>query len=389
MTGSPFSTYIIAGEQSGDQLGAHLMSGLKELQPGIRIEGIGGSMMASEGLVSLFDMSDLSVMGIAEVLPRLPKLLRRINETASHIVSTRPDVLVTIDSPDFCLRVARKVKPLLPETRFVHYVAPSVWAWRPHRAKKMARTIDHVLALLPFEPPLMEAEGMTCDFVGHPVATIEQVSSLELRKFRETHNIPSDAKLLCLLPGSRLSEVTRHSPKLFAAAKKLSEQIPDLRIVVPAASSVYREVNVVFAGLTNAIVLEPDKTADAEKFAAFAAADCALAVSGTVSLELAAQETPMVIGYDASLLTRSIMRRAFLLDTVTLVNIVSDSAAVPEFLFEDFTVDNIVRGVVDLLENPKAQASQIEAAKLTMERLGRGGEPAGLRAAKSVLRVTQ
>ena len=389
MTGSPFSTYIIAGEQSGDQLGAHLMSGLKELQPGIRIEGIGGSMMASEGLVSLFDMSDLSVMGIAEVLPRLPKLLRRINETASHIVSTRPDVLVTIDSPDFCLRVARKVKPLLPETRFVHYVAPSVWAWRPHRAKKMARTIDHVLALLPFEPPLMEAEGMTCDFVGHPVATIEQVSSLERHQFRETHNIPSDAKLLCLLPGSRLSEVTRHSPKLFAAAKKLSEQIPDLRIVVPAASSVYREVNVVFAGLTNAIVLEPDKTADAEKFAAFAAADCALAVSGTVSLELAAQETPMVIGYDASLLTRSIMRRAFLLDTVTLVNIVSDSAAVPEFLFEDFTVDNIVRGVVDLLENPKAQASQIEAAKLTMERLGRGGEPAGLRAAKSVLRVTQ
>jgi len=218
----------------------------------------------------------------------------------------------------------------------VHYVAPSVWAWRPHRAEKMARSVDHVLALLPFEPPYMEAAGMSCDFVGHPVASIEQYGPAAQQAFRETHEIPLNAPLLCLLPGSRRGEVARHSSTFLEIARRLSEDIPNLRLVLPAAPAVFEMVNVVFSGLENITVLDPDQSGEAEKFSAFAASDAALAVSGTVSLELASQDTPMVIAYDAAPVTKMIMKRAFLLDTATLVNIVSETRAVPEFIFSDF-----------------------------------------------------
>ena len=162
--------FIAAGEPSGDLLGGVLIAGLRQLDPGLALEGIGGPAMAAQGLVSRFPMEELSVMGLAEVLPRLPNLLRRIRETGDAAAAMAPDALVTIDSPDFSLRVAKRARALRPDLRTIHYVAPSVWAWRPGRAARMARVIDHVLALLPFEPPYMQAAGMTCDFVGHPVA---------------------------------------------------------------------------------------------------------------------------------------------------------------------------------------------------------------------------
>ncbi len=161
--------FLIAGEPSGDNLGAALMAGLRELAPGMGFLGVGGPAMQAEGLESRFPMEELSVMGIWEVLPKYRALKARIAETAQAIAETKPDALITIDSPDFCLRVARQARALNPDLRTIHYVAPSVWAWRAGRAKKMAQVIDHVLAILPFEPPLMRAAGMTCDFVGHPI----------------------------------------------------------------------------------------------------------------------------------------------------------------------------------------------------------------------------
>lgn len=375
---------MIAGEASGDQLGAHLIDGFKVEGLTPRFRGIGGPMMGARGFVSQFEMSELSVMGLAEVLPRLPQLLRRIEDTANAIIGDPPDVLITIDSPDFCLRVARKVKEKLPHLKVVHYVAPSVWAWRPKRAQKMARCVDHVLALLPFEPPYMQAAGISCDFVGHPISTVPRISQEAANGFRLKLGIPLDAPLLCVLPGSRVGEVSRHSEVFTDVLSKLLSAIPDLQTIVPLAPAVAGIVEPLFSELARQPIYVQPSTDPEDKFAAFAASNAALAVSGTVSLELAAQSTPMVIAYDAAPFTKFIMKRAFLLDTATLVNIVSETKAVPEFIFDRFKSELIAPAVRDILMN--ADDLQNNAAKTTMELLGRGGIDPGQRAAQSVLR---
>jgi lipid-A-disaccharide synthase len=245
--------FLIAGEPSGDQLGAALIAGLRQLcGESLRIEGVGGPAMQAEGLQSRFPMDELSVMGIAEVLPRAFHLLRRIRETADAVVHARPDALVTIDSPDFTLRVARRARAALPDLRVIHYVAPSVWAWRPGRAAKMARVVDHVLALLPFEPPYMQAAGMTCDFVGHPAAAVPQASAEEVAGFRAGLGLDPDQRLLCVLPGSRQGEVTRLAPVFAEVIRRLRAEDPRLAVIVPAAANV--------AGLLPGL-LPPDRTA--------------------------------------------------------------------------------------------------------------------------------
>ena len=205
--------FLIAGEPSGDRLGAALIAGLRELDPALEVRGIGGEGMAAQGLESLFPMSELSLMGIWEILPKYRALKRRIAQTAQAVIKAAPDVLITIDSPDFGLRVARMVRAAAPGIRTVHYVAPSVWAWRPGRARKMAQVIDHVLAILPFEPPLMQAAGMSCDFVGHPVVSEPLASAAEAGAFRAAHGIAADAPLVLCLPGSRRGEVARLGPR--------------------------------------------------------------------------------------------------------------------------------------------------------------------------------
>ncbi len=206
--------FLIAGEPSGDKLGGALMAALARLVPRIAFDGVGGPMMATEGLSSRFPMDELSVMGIAEVLPRYRQLTRRIAETAAAVVETRPDVLVTIDSPDFCLRVAKKVRASDPSIRVVHYVAPSVWAWRPGRAAKMARHVDQVLALLPFEPPFFEAVGLRCDFVGHPIAAEEQAGPEEVAAFRRGAGLGSAGRGRGGLAGRSIrSRPAGHGPR--------------------------------------------------------------------------------------------------------------------------------------------------------------------------------
>jgi len=381
--------FLIAGEPSGDALGGALMAGLKQLAPGIEFHGVGGARMQEEGLASLFPMEELSVMGIAEVLPRYTALMRRIRQCADEVLQLSPEALVTIDSPDFCLRVARRVKAA-SHIRTVHYVAPTVWAWRPHRAAKMAEVIDQVLALFPFEPPYMEAEGMRCDFVGHPVVAEPLASRQEADAFRAAHAIDPATPLVLVLPGSRKGEVGRLAPIFGEALRPVVARHPSVRVVVPAALPVADEVRRLTQGWPGApVVIDPRKEGAgdpaARKRAAFAAADVALAASGTVSLELAAAATPMVIAYDMNWLSRRIIGRMLRLDTVTLVNIVSETRSVPELLGEACRPAPIAEALLRLLDDGAARAAQQEAARLTMERLGRGGEAPGLRAARAVL----
>jgi len=371
----PVKLFLIAGEPSGDRLGAALMAGLRALAPDVRFDGIGGPLMEAQGMRSPFPMDELSVMGIAEVLPKYFSLKRRIHEAADAVLASGCDALVTIDSPDFCLRVAAIVTEARPDLRTIHYVAPSVWAWRPGRAEKMARVIDHVLALLPFEPPYMTAAGMTCDFVGHPVVAEPVATPAEVTAMKAKVGWP----ILLALPGSRRGEVTRLAPVFGKVVEQLQARHPKLRVLLPTLPSVAGLVEELTAGWP----VRPEIILDAaQKRAAFAAADVALAASGTVSLELAAKGCPMVIAYDMHPLTLWLMRRAALIDTVTLVNLVSETRVVPEFIGPDCRADRIVPALDALLRDSRAQRA---AMAVTMERLGRGGEPPGLRAARSVL----
>jgi lipid-A-disaccharide synthase len=375
--------YLIAGEPSGDKLGAALMEGLISERSDIEFHGVGGPLMQAQGLTSLFDMSELSVMGLAEVLPRLRGLLKRRDETAADILAHAPDALVTIDSPDFCLRVARKVKAAQPIPT-IHYVAPTVWAWRPNRAQKMQGVIDHVLALFPFEPPFMHKAGLSCDFVGHPVAAEPIATMAERRAFRQRYSL-GDAPVILALPGSRRGEVTRLADVFGATLQKVIAETPEARILIPTASGVeqlVRQQTQNWPG--DPLILPPDLPLD-QKRAGFAAADLALAASGTVSLELAAANTPMVIAYDMNWLSRQMIKRMLLVDTVTLVNLVSETRAVPEFLGDACKPDDIAKALLNLLDDPAQRAAQLEACESTMARLGQGDLAPGLRAAQSVL----
>lgn len=377
--------FILAGEPSGDKLGGALMAGLKAMRPDVSFEGIGGPEMTREGLESLFDMSELSVMGLAEILPKYRALMARIHQTAQAVLDMKPDVLITIDSPDFSLRVARRVKAQ-SNIRTVHYVAPTVWAWRPGRAEKMARYIDQVLALFPFEPPYMEAVGMRCDFVGHPVVAEPVADAAAAQELRQRHGV-GDAPLLLVLPGSRQSEVARLGPVFQQVVARLHLERPDMRVVIPAAAPVVGAVRRLTQNWDpQPVILNPlSQDVDdpmAEKRAAFRAADVALAASGTVSLELAASGTPMVIAYDMNWLSRQIIGRMVKVDTVTLVNLVSETRAVPEFIGANCRPGPIAEAVLKVMDTPEAQHS---AMALTMERLGQGGEAPGLRAARAVL----
>ncbi|MEM9780756.1 MAG: lipid-A-disaccharide synthase [Pseudomonadota bacterium] len=363
------------------------MAGLKA-EGACDFQGIGGPLMEAEGLASLFPMDRLSVMGIAEVLPRLPEILRLIRQAADAVVAEKPAALITIDSPDFCLRVAKRARRRLPELRTIHYVAPSVWAWRPGRAAKMARVIDHVLALLPFEPPYMTAAGMTCDFVGHPVVEVPQATEAERFALRSHLGLADAQPLLALLPGSRAGEVARHGPLFREVLERVQSAHPGLACVVPAVPARVAALETLFAGMAQPpLILDPRRhqTPEVLKRAAFAEAPAALAVSGTVSLELAAAGTPMAVAYRVGPLSAAIARRLLRVKYASLVNIIEDAPIIPEFLQEAATAEALTAEVSGLLQDPARRAAQTTRFEQAMTALGRGGLPPGQRAAQSVL----
>ncbi len=377
---------VVAGEPSGDVLGGRLMAALRERSAkDIRFIGVGGEHMTAEGLDSLFPMDELSVMGAFEVLPLIPRLLRRIGQTAALARRARPDVVVTIDAPAFNFRMARRLRGAgMP---LVHYVAPTVWAWRPGRAREIAAFLDHLMVLLPFEPPFFEAEGLACTFVGHPVVESGADSGADSgdgAAFRLRHAMAPDCPLLVVLPGSRRGEVRRLLPVFGEAVSRLGERVPGLRVVVPAVSGVASEIeNAVGEWAVPAQVVRGGQ----EKYDAFAAGDAALAASGTVALELAMARLPAVIAYRMNPLTMMIARRLVRLASVNLVNIIRDETVVPEFLQSRCRPELLAAAVEKILVDPDARAAQIGAYDIVAEVLGAGAETPSRRAAGVILRI--
>lgn len=346
------SVYLIAGEPSGDVLGGRLIRGLKALAgDDIAISGVGGPNMTEQGLQSLFPMQELSIMGIVEVVPKIPALLARIKQTTSDIVEKKPDVIVTIDAPDFCFRVAKRLAG--QNIPIVHYVAPSVWAWRPGRAKKVAALVDHVMCLLPFEPPYFTREGVDATFVGHSILE-SGADGGDGIAFRERHNIPLNAPLLCVLPGSRHGEVSRLMGVFGETLQNVYAQIDGLHIVLPTIASVADHVRKESQDWPNTLVVEGDN----EKYDAFAAADASLAASGTVSLELALAGVPTIIAYRMAPISAYIARKFVKLDYVSIINLILKREAMPELLLEDCTVEKLTPAVANLLASDSARAEQ-------------------------------
>ncbi len=374
--------YMIAGEPSGDLLGGKILAALNaEVGRAVRISGIGGEAMAAQGLVSLFPMSELSVMGIAEVLPKLPHFLRRIGDATRDVEAQKPDVVVTIDSPDFCFRVAKKLKgrgiPL------VHVVAPSVWAWRPGRARKVARLVDRLLTLLPFEPPYFTAEGLDARYIGHPVieSGADRGDGPGLRK---RLGLPPEAPLIVVLPGSRMGEVTRHLPIFQSALKRLATSPPELNVIIPVMPAVAATVR-------DAVQSWPVKVSvikgEGKRYDAFAAADVALAASGTVALELAMAETPTVIAYRFNPLTNLLAKRLKRIRFASLINLVLDREAMPEFLLDDCEPVALAEAVARLLQSEDLRAQQRRDYAEALPKLGQDETPPSHRAARAILEM--
>ncbi len=311
--------------------------------------------MAAEGLQSLFPMSELSIMGIAEVLPKIAGLLRRISETASAVRRLKPDAVVTIDAPAFCIRVLKRLGSLgIPK---IHYVAPTVWAWRPWRAKKFAAVVDRLMVLLPFEPPWFERAGLAATFVGHPILE-SRAAAGDGDRFRSTHGIGRDTPVLCVLPGSRRGEVRRLLAPFADAVVRIRGEFPDLHVVIPTVSGVADEVRAGTAGWGAGVtIVEGDR----EKYDAVAAAGAALAASGTVALELAMSGAPTVIGYRVHPVTAVILRRMVTVRNFSLVNILLDREIIPEFFQEECRGDRLSDAVSRLLRDPSAAAEQRRA----------------------------
>ncbi len=373
---------LVCGEPSGDALGAQLMAGLKALAPGrIRFTGVGGPAMAREGLESLYPLDTTAVMGLREVVPAIPAILRRVKQAVEFAVATRPDAVVVIDSPDFTHRVARGIKKRDPSIRTVDYVAPQVWASRAYRAKAMASYFDLVLALFPFEVPFFETFGLKAAFVGHPV--IERAAKVSGGEaLRARLGIAPDAPLLALLPGSRTSEIRFILPVFHGAVSILAGLIPGLVTLLPTVPHVAKKVR---AGTENWPTPLHILEGEADKYAAFDAADVALAASGTVTAELALAHTPMVVGYRVGGLTYFLSKFLMTVKYITLINILLDREAVPEFLQGRATPENLALAVGKLFSDESARDTQIEAMKDFGRLLGEGDEPPSRRAARVLL----
>jgi lipid-A-disaccharide synthase len=367
--------FLVAGEASGDHLGALLMRALHAQAPHVGMSGVGGPQMAREGLVSLFPIEDLAVMGLLPVLARLPRLARRLDETVRAILADPPDCLVLIDAPDFTHRVARRLRKTAPNLPIVDYVCPTVWAWRPGRAKRMRAYVDHVLALLPFEPEAMAGlGGPPCDYVGHPL--IEHLHELAPE--------PSASNTLLVLPGSREAEARRMTPLYGEVVARLRREFPDLEVAIPLAPAVADIVQSECAGWSVA----PRFLAQQDKFAAFRKARAALVTSGAATLELALAQVPMAIAYKVAPL-ESLLRPLVRLDYFGLPNLIlrcaADDLAAPEFFQDRATPEAIAKALSALLRDGAARETQRTKLAAVRREIAKGGAAPSASAAAIVL----
>jgi lipid-A-disaccharide synthase len=378
------NVFLVAGEESGDRLGTALMRALKQQTGGrIHFAGVGGHGMAAEGLTSLFPIEELSIIGFSAIARRLPAILRRIRETVEAAVAQHPDILVIIDSPEFTHRVARRVRDAAPAIPIVDYVSPSVWAWRPGRARKMRAYVDHVLALLPFEPDVhRRLGGPACSYVGHPLTG--EVAELRPNAEEARRRLTAPPVLL-VLPGSRSGEIQRLTTTFGETLARVADRIGPLEVVLPTTPRLAERVK----EKTASWKIKPRIVADsAEKRAAFRIARAALAKSGTVTLELALAGVPMVTAYKVSgletLIGRPIKNR---LPSVILANLVLGDNVVPEFLQEDCTPDRLANALVPLLDDTSERQRQLEAFSRLDDIMQIGTSAPALRAAEIVMEV--
>ncbi len=346
------SVFLIAGEASGDVLGARLMAALRAQHEGLVFSGIGGARMAEAGLESIFPMQELAVMGLAEILPRIFALKRRINQTIETIKATRPDIVVTIDSPGFCLRVLKAISGT-GITR-VHYVAPQVWAWRQERVKHYPGLWDELLCLLPFEPTFFAPHGLNPVFVGHPV--LESGANLgDAARFRAQHNMAPGAVPVVLMPGSRVTETSRLLPVFRETMAQLSTRIANLQPVLAAAAGIAEAVT----AQTRDWPVPPIIVRDvATRYDAFAAARAALTKSGTSTLELAMAGVPMAVTYRVNPLSAMLARRMIKVEHVAMINLLAGRALVPELLQQDCTPAKLSETLHGLITGESAAATQ-------------------------------
>jgi lipid-A-disaccharide synthase len=378
----PLNFMLICGEPSGDQLGAQLMAGLKELAGDqVKFTGVGGPAMAAQGLRSLFPLDATAVMGLREVVPRIPEILRRVRAASKFALSTRPDAVVCIDSPDFTHRIAQQLHRPDSGIATVNYVAPQVWASRQYRARKMARYFDLVLALLPFETPFFERRGLHARFVGHPVVErAERISGGVA--LRERLGIPAGARVLAILPGSRMSEVRLLLPIFREAVAAISAKVPGVVCILPAVPHLVPVIRqLVQSWPTPLYIIEME----ADKFAAFHTADAALAASGTVTTELALAGVPMVVAYRLGWLTYLLVRPIVRVPHITLVNLLLKREAVPEFIQQRCRADLLADAVLRLLEDENYRERQKRDLREAVHLLGIDDERPSLRAARALL----
>jgi lipid-A-disaccharide synthase len=373
--------FLIATEESGDRLGASLMKVLRQRLGGaVQFEGVGGQSMAREGLASLFPIEELSIIGLAAVARQLPKVMRLIRQTTDAVTAASPDVLVIIDSPDFTHRVAKRVRARDPAIPIVDYVSPSVWAWRPGRARAMCRYVDHVLALLPFEPEeYRRLHGPPCSYVGHPLT--EQIGVLRPDTDEQKRRDASPPVLL-VLPGSRGSEVRHHMAVFGETLARLQAKGVAFELVLPTMPHLLEAVG---DGLKSWPVQPRIVVGEAEKRAAFRIARAALAKSGTVTLELALAGVPMVTAYRVGAVEAWILARAINVKSVILANLVIGENVVPEFLQQDCTPEKLSQALGEILADSALRQRQIEAFAAIDKVMSTGNQPPGVRAADIVL----
>jgi lipid-A-disaccharide synthase len=373
--------FLIATEESGDRLGASLMKVLRQrLGDAVHFEGVGGRAMAREGLMSLFPIEELSIIGLAAVVKELPKILGLIKETAAVVTEVSPDILVIIDSPDFTHRVARRVRAKDPAIPIVNYVSPTVWAWRPGRARAMRKYVDHVLALLPFEPEAYQRLlGPPCSYVGHPL--IEQLSAFRPNA-QEVARRTGQPPVLLVLPGSRRSEIRHHMEVFGQAVGRLQQEGVAFELVLPTMPHLQEAVVESVKGWP----IQPQVViGEQEKRAAFRIAHAALAKSGTVTLELALAGVPMVTAYRTGSVEAWILRRAIKVNSVILANLVIGENVVPEFLQEDCTPEKLAAALREVLGESGLRRRQVEAFAKIDQIMSTGNQPPSVRAADIVL----
>ncbi|PDT39862.1 MULTISPECIES: lipid-A-disaccharide synthase [Sinorhizobium] len=387
MNGRKYRLAVIAGEVSGDLLGADLVRTLKgRMGAPIELVGVGGDALEAEGLVSLFDYSELSIMGFSQVLARLPKLLLRIRQTARAIVAARPDALVIIDSPDFTHRVARQVRDAMPDMPIIDYVCPSVWAWKPERAPRMLGYVDHVLAVLPFEPAVMATlGGPPTSYVGHRLASDANLLAVrEHRRQRLQTGRGQGGKTCLLLPGSRASEISRLLPVFAEAVAEIAARNPGTRFLLPTVPRQEHRVR----ELTASWKIQPEITVDPEmKWRAFGEADAAIAASGTVILELALAGVPVVSTYRADWLV-TLLHEKIRIWTAALPNLIADFPIVPEYFNKAIRPGTLTRWFERLSSDTPQRAAMLDGFALVQQRMATDSPP-GEKAAEIVMNFLQ